>query len=243
MLKTPFWFRLGISITLLIIGTYYVISPNEIRDYFLIGFIGLFFTYLFAYSRIFVRKLRYNFRKKINSKIELTSLNSELQKIFVDFKNQIENNIKIVFNNHVHDFESKWSIRTIYVNPEYIKHADEREIRSSLFHELGHIKKSTNFVFESIWFSMIPIVYGMIFIIIDIMRDGIPIVSIISMLVFNYLIMIIISWRNEYRADKFALEHVNQDEMKIMFNSMQYRLDLETHPSPSRRWHKINKKN
>lgn len=74
---------------------------------------------------------------------------------------------------------------------------------------------------------------------ISILRGEIPIVSSIAALALVRLLRTWVAWRNEYRVDRFAADKTDLQSMKQFFDSMKIRADTESHPSPDKRWKKI----
>lgn len=242
MIKTSFKNRLIISITLLVMGTGYVITPKEFQLCLLILYAVFFIAYVLVYLRDYVRIFNSFFKKKTHTSTHFSDFHPDVERIFQSFSNTLENNTRIVFSNMVIDFKSKPDQKIIYVNPDYAHKADKQEIEASLYHELGHVKKLWISFLDGFFFNLFSLFYWMIFIIIFVLKGDIPIIPIISGFILMRLIDVIVSWRNEYRADTFASKHVSLESMGKMLESITGKYSVETHPSPSKRLTKISKK-
>jgi hypothetical protein len=242
VIKTSFKTRLFVSIVLLALGTGYVLTPKEFQPFILIPYVVFFIAYMIVYLRYDVRTLNLISKKKTQTLTPFSDFNPNIEQIFQSFSTKLENKIKIVFSNVVDNFEARPSHKIIYVNPEYAKKADEREIEGSLYHELGHVKESWTYFFDTMTFSLIPLFYWMFFTAISVVRGDIPIIPTISAVVLTLLMMIIIFWRNEYRADDFASKYVSLESMEKMLEPITVKYSVETHPSPSKRLIRISKK-
>ncbi|MEX2192604.1 MAG: M48 family metalloprotease [Nitrosarchaeum sp.] len=242
MIKTSFKTRMIISISLMIIGTVYVLSPNEFRLFFLIPYVIFLIAYFFVYLRYDVRTLRLITKKKTGTLIHSTDFNPDIEKMFQSFSSKLENKIHVVFSNTVDNFEARSSHKIIYVNPTYAKQADKQEIEASIYHELGHIKEFWSYFFDIITLLNVPMFYWVFFTAISMPRIELLIISGISTLVLTRFMLVMISWRNEYRADRFASKYVSLETMGKMFELIPHKFNVETHPSPSKRWSRISKK-
>lgn len=243
MIKTTFKTRLIISIMLLVMGTGYVVTPKEFQPYLLIPYTVFFIAYVLVYLRYGVRTFNLISKKKTSTSTPFSDFNSDIEQIFQSFSNILENKTRIVFSTVVDNFEASPIQKIIYVNPNYVNKSDKQDIEASLYHELGHVKEFWRHFLDGILFNfIIPLFYWMIFPVISMMRGDVPIIPIISVFVLFRLMMIVISWRNEYRADTFASKHVSLESLEKMLESISVKYSVETHPSPSKRLTSVSKK-
>lgn len=235
-----FNYKVIVSIFIIFVGSIYVVSPSPYQIFFLIPFLVAFACYLFLQALFYYARLRKWFILRTNTGESTSKLDPELQKIIDNWKQKLENKYKIVLTKKVKNFQSKWISKKIFVNPDYLRKADPQDIEASFYHEVGHLTKFINFMSDlTLLNSIVVFSYSLSYI--SILRGEIPFVALFSTYVLTKLIITICSWRSEYRADKYAGTIVSKDAMKKMFDSIPFRFDSDSHPSPKKRWTKIEK--
>ncbi len=226
-----------------IIGTLYVFTPHAFAVYVLIAFIGAVSIQSILYFPLFYLKIgrtcrrikmRHSFR---NYKIE--ELEPSLQQILYRWSSKLKKGWTVQITDSIMNVETKVTEHKIRVNPNYIRTADSEEAEASFYHELGHAVRVRRYYMHMALVGAIMVFYFLITSNMVGSRLDAAIIRFIAFLCLTRLLLVWLFWWNEYRADRYAMQNTNLQSMKKMFDSMKLHADAWSHPSPDRRWKKV----
>ncbi len=131
--------------------------------------------------------------------------------------------IFITDNPSIHNAFVNLYTKKITVSESWLAQFHRTETVATIGHELGHIRGQRRFTCEmlSVMFGSIVFAFGFSFLVIELRLFVIPIFLQITTLTLMMLLLSLVLWRNEYRADMYGALATSPEALIAVFEELQ----------------------